>query len=278
MLNLLPISFLSLFVLAACQTTDSGGASDGSSDVERTWQAAAVSVPLEFNTAGKYHITEPNTGIALIDEINRNVRKGAKIPTVIYLHGSAGAGPSDADFERAALNAGYAVIVPKHFRRAAPNGYIGLHTTRSNTPLDIDIAYAQRLEELEHALSQLPTIPWVDMKNIVIAGTSMGGITVRFFPARQPKINGVMIFSGLCYGHYAKRGTMIEAGEGVHILYVLGTEDHYWLSHSNAEPCFDPIADRPQPSTQTTVVAGNNVIGLAEVQEMIVSHLKAWHR
>jgi dienelactone hydrolase len=89
-------------------------------------------------------------------------------PTVVYLHGSTGMTPHDpTQFGKA----GFLVIGPDSMARANRP----VNRTLPNNVASFPQAPSYRLQEIKYALSQLPTVPNVDMRKLVLFGHSEGG-------------------------------------------------------------------------------------------------------
>jgi len=126
-------------------------------DAYRAWENALVVLP------GGRNITMRE---ALAAREFEKISPGTV--TVIYLHGSTGMTPHDpTQFGKA----GFLVIGPDSLKRANRpvnrTGPTGMPTFPEAT--------GYRIEETRYALIQLPTIPHIDMKRLVLFGHSEGG-------------------------------------------------------------------------------------------------------
>lgn|GEM_PF-2770504 len=88
--------------------------------------------------------------------------------TVLYLHGSTGQTPHDpTQFGKA----GFLVIGPDSMKRANRP----VNRTLPNNVASFPQAPNYRLQEIKYALGQLPRLPNVDMRKLVLFGHSEGG-------------------------------------------------------------------------------------------------------
>jgi len=126
-------------------------------DPNRAWENALVVLPGGKNTTMREALAARD-----FDKVSPGTI------TVIYLHGSTGMTPHDpTQFG----NAGFLVIGPDSMARANRP----INKTLPNNVASFPQAPAYRLQEIKYALSQLPSIPNVDMRRLVLFGHSEGG-------------------------------------------------------------------------------------------------------
>ena len=98
--------------------------------------------------------------------------QGARVPTILFLHGSSGLTlKAIGEWQQWLCGLGYASIAPNSF--ALPG-----HVTYKS-PIDKDSyerIHALRASEIGPSLSALKSQTWVDVNRLVLAGTSEGAV------------------------------------------------------------------------------------------------------
>src|SRR5262245_53330343 len=157
----------SAVVLLCCAHPISAG--DGAGKVTPTWEQARVFLP------GSAAPSTPAT----VPTIDR------PLPTVLYLHGCTGFDYSHdgtmGGWAQTLNAAGYAAVMPTSYAREDRPRACEQTTHTYHKELAPEILRL-RHEEIEYALEQLRTLPWVDQRNLFLMGHSEGGAVVALWP------------------------------------------------------------------------------------------------
>jgi len=201
-------------------------------ELKRTWDGAKVRIPLD-------------TGVIKATLINlRNMPKGKKFPTVIYMHGCNGFWTGTdrrVDF-----------LTKLHFAVIAPNSF-----ARKKVPTSCDprkhkggmyrSTLIMRQHEAAYAIRMARKLPWVDSKNIFLMGLSEGGITTATFSGEPAKAR-------------------IVEGWGCHA----GWPEYHGLNAPATEPVLSLVSDK-DPWFQNPVLQGDcGEFMLNDVSESVV--------
>jgi dienelactone hydrolase len=120
----------------------------------------------------------------------------ARVPVVVFLHGSGGLGlKAIGDWQRWLAALGYASI--------APDSMVLPDRITYTSPVGKDVyekIHALRATEIDLALSAVRKQPWADPKRLVLSGASEGGPAVARYVGGE--FAGRMIFSWSCEDNY----------------------------------------------------------------------------
>jgi hypothetical protein len=147
---------------------------------------------------------------------------GAKVPVVIFLHGSSGLGLSViADWQKWLAGMGIASVAPDSF--ALPD------RLTYSSPVGKEVyerVHALRASEIALALAAVKDAEWADGSRLVLAGTSEGATAVARHGGAE--FAARMIFSWSCENNYfvEAHGTQIVAGQPV--LNMISSVDPYF--------------------------------------------------
>jgi len=170
-------------------------APDDPVELRRTWNQAEV----YFLADG-----EVVEGIMNDDRIRRGVHtlpQQVKLPALVYLHGCMGLDRDQSvEFWRQLAHAGYVVIRLDSFARRHRPQQCGKQ---------VPWIYQARLFEVEYALEQMRTLPWVDINNMVLYGHSEGGVAASRYAGLA--FDGVIISAASCQ-KYAVRVPSLAIG------------------------------------------------------------------
>ncbi len=202
--------------------------------LDATWRQALLVMP---DGRGGWVETKP-----------ADVAAAAKVPTILFAHGSSGITEAIRTFARwAATACGAAVVVPDSFQLADRLTYT------SPVARDVyEVVHAMRSAELRHAAQWLVTAPWFDGR-YVVAGTSEGGVAAARFDSDAAPVAeaGRMIFSWSCEDNYhvAAHGTRIPNDRPV--LNVMSLTDKFFS-------CANPYLDNPTAAGCAAAVLRHN--------------------
>jgi hypothetical protein len=141
---------------------------------------------------------------------NEILKPGARVPAVIYLHGSAGptnAGGWAVDF----AEYGYALFAPDSFERPGRENLA--NTGQQHWRMIL------RKQEMRYALAQLRSISWIDSDRLILAGFSEGAQAAANYSGGG--FMAVMLFGTDC------RFGGPNAPSGVAVLNVVGANDRF---------------------------------------------------
>lgn len=249
---------LGLVGLAACATVDPA------TDVDLTWDGAYVRVPGVLPLAASHR-----------DKIPDLLPPGARVPTVIYLHGGGGLSRAAYGDIAVALKAGMAVIAPDSFaRKRARNPGVDLNYTCPHGEcwaIERTI-FAQRTAELAHALERVRALPWVDQDNLFGWGHSEGGYTIAAYPGAVFNAR-IITGTGCAWGFRAKEPA----------LAVISRDDPYvarhHLQYTRPSTCLKISGNAPNltyvelPGDRHN--AAQDPVGTRAVIEFLLAHLSA---
>jgi len=141
-------------------------------ELKRTWDGAKVRIPFD-------------TGVIKATMVNlRNVPKGKKYPTVIYMHGCNGFWTGTDRRVDFLAQLKFAVIAPNSFaRKKVPSSCEPLWRKGGMYRPTL----IMRQHEAAYAIRMARNFPWVDSKNIFLMGLSQGGITTATFSGEGVK-------------------------------------------------------------------------------------------
>ncbi len=192
----------------------------------------------------------------------------AKVPVVLFLHGSSGLGLA-AIGEWQAWLAGFGIA------SVAPDSMALPQRLTYKSPIDkatYEKVHALRASEVGIALAALRTLPWVDPARIVLAGTSEGGVPV----ARDPGAwAGRMIFSWSCEDNYFveqhRTATIAEP-----VLNVMSATDVFfspsnaWLGNAQAKGhCGAALKDHKAATIVLIPGAPHTLLNLPQARQAV---------
>lgn len=195
----------------------------------------------------------------------------AKVPVVLFLHGSSGLG-------LAAIGEWQAWLAGLGIASIAPDSMALPQRLTYKSPIDkatYEKVHALRASEVGIALAALRTLPWVDPARIVLAGTSEGGVPV----ARDPGAwAGRMIFSWSCEDNYFveqhRTATIAEP-----VLNVMSATDVFfspsnaWLGNAQAKGhCGAALKDHKAASIVLIPGAPHTLLNLPQARQAV----RAW--
>ena len=195
----------------------------------------------------------------------------AKVPVVLFLHGSSGLGLA-AIGEWQAWLAGFGIA------SIAPDSMALPQRLTYKSPIDkatYEKVHALRASEVGIALAALRTLPWVDPSRVVLAGTSEGGVPV----ARDPGAwAGRMIFSWSCEDNYFveqhRTATIAEP-----VLNVMSATDVFfspsnaWLGNAQAKGhCGAALKDHKAATIVLIPGAPHTLLNLPQARQAV----RAW--
>jgi dienelactone hydrolase len=148
----------------------------------------------------------------------------AKVPVVLFMHGSSGLGlKAIADWQQWLASFGVASI--------APNSFALTDRLTYTSPIDKDTyekLHAFRASEIEITLKALQKMPWVDVSKIVLAGTSEGSVPVARFTGKE--FTGRIMFAWSCEDNYFVKSHQTAIPDDQPTLNIISSTDPYFSS------------------------------------------------
>ncbi|MEO0029930.1 MAG: hypothetical protein RJB45_1971 [Pseudomonadota bacterium] len=158
----------------------------------------------------------------------------AKVPVVLFMHGSSGLGlKAIADWQQWLASFGVASI--------APNSFALTDRLTYTSPIDKDTyekLHAFRASEIEITLKALQKMPWVDVSKIVLAGTSEGSVPVARYTGKE--FAGRIMFAWSCEDNYFVKSHQTAIPDDQPTLNIISSTDPYfsqsntWLGNAQA--------------------------------------------
>jgi dienelactone hydrolase len=158
----------------------------------------------------------------------------AKVPVVLFMHGSSGLGlKAIGDWQRWLASLGVASI--------APNSFALKDRLTYTSPVDKDTyekIHAFRASEIEITLKALQNMPWVDASKIVLAGTSEGSVPVARYTGKE--FAGRIMFAWSCEDNYFVKSHQTAILDDQPTLNIISSTDPYFSASNtwigNAQP------------------------------------------
>lgn len=200
--------------------------------------------------------------------------RGARVPVVLFLHGSSGLGlKAIGEWQRWLAGLGYASVAPDSF--ALPG-----HVTYKS-PIDKD-AYERihtlRASEVAPALTALQAQPWADSARLVLAGTSEGSVPVARY--RGTEFKARMLFAWSCEDNYFVKEPMNAFEPGKPVLNVISSTDPFfsktnsWLGNPAAHGhCAAALKDNLQASVLLVPNAPHTLLNLPGARTAVAGFL-----
>jgi hypothetical protein len=202
--------------------------------------------------------------------------KPAKVPVVLFLHGSSGLGLKAIGEWQQWLGAqGIASAAPDSF--ALPD-----HVTYKSpiSKAEYERIHALRASEIAPMLAALKALPWVDGARILLAGTSEGSVPVARY--RGTEFAARMLFAWSCESNYfvVEPQNVFEANKPV--LNVISATDPFfspsnaWLGNPSAKGhCADALKDVRRASVALIPGAPHTLLNLPAVRDITAGFLKS---
>ncbi|MGB4117948.1 MAG: alpha/beta hydrolase [Polaromonas sp.] len=203
-------------------------------------QRAAVVLPASVTGGAVYVGTLANAPKIAPKDVK------AKVPVVVFLHGSSGLElKAIGEWQLWLASLGVASVAPDSF--ALPDRI----TYKSPVGKDVyEKIHALRASEIPLALAALRAAPWADTSRLVLAGTSEGGPAVARYVGNE--FAGRMLYSWSCENNYFVQDHR-TAAIAQPVLNVMSSTDVFfspsnaWLGNNAAKGyCGDALKDNKQ--------------------------------
>lgn len=194
----------------------------------------------------------------------------AKVPVVLFLHGSSGLGlKAIIEWQQWLGSLGIASLAPDSFALPERLSY--------QSPVDKSVyekIHALRSSEISLALQALQSLPWADTRRLLLAGSSEGAVAVARYGGKE--FAGRMIFSWSCEDNYfvERAQTAIVAGQPV--LNVISAADPFfspanaWLGNPAAQGhCAQAFKDQPDARVLLLPGAPHTLLNLRAARQQV---------
>ena len=196
------------------------------SEMERTWRAAIVRVPV-----GKGQSRRVTT-----DDLKKQTTEiERKLPTIIYMHGCSGFWPGTYTRVKLLSDYGFLVIAPASLARKTYPQSCNVDTHEGGL---FRGTLVLRRNDAGYAIEMARRLPIVDTKNIVLMGFSEGGVAAVTFEAtnEQQHVRARISEGWTCNTPWPEyRG--VNAPESEPVLTLLGERDPWHQNRSTRGDC-----------------------------------------
>ena len=200
--------------------------------------------------------------------------QGARVPVVLFLHGSSGLGlKAIGEWQQWLCGLGYASIAPDSF---ALEGHV---TYKS--PIDKDSyerIHALRASEITPTLSALKSQTWVDLGRMVLAGTSEGAVPVARYSGSE--FTARIMFAWSCENNYFVKSALNSFETNKPVLNIISASDPFfsrsnsWLGNPEAlGHCGAALMGNPQASVLLVPSAPHTLLNLPAVRNATAGFL-----
>ncbi|MGA1940627.1 hypothetical protein [Arcobacter sp. YIC-310] len=243
-------------------------------DFDNTYKYAFIGIPKGFGGLKEHYFGT----LQNFKKLYPNFKAKNKIPTVLFLHGSAG------------LNKGVIyrkwIVEKANFIFFCPNSFKVKNRPTYETPTKLknyEKVHKFRQAEIHHNLQKLQNISFIDIKNIFLMGNSEGGLAVASFKGREFK--GRIITAYSCENSYYSKNFEIGANKNEPILNIIGTHDEYFSNSANPTKNYDveghcTKALRKYKNAKVIILpqTKHDIISNIYVKDDIISFLKLWSK
>ncbi|KAB7609737.1 dienelactone hydrolase family protein [Verminephrobacter eiseniae] len=198
----------------------------------------------------------------------------AKVPVVVFLHGSSGLRlEAIAQWQQWLGSLGIASLAPDSFALAERMTY--------QSPVGKEAyekIHALRSSEIMLALDALRRLPWADTRRLVLAGTSEGAVAVARHGGDE--FIGRIIFSWSCEDNYFVERAQTAIRPAQPLLNVISAADPFfspanaWLGNPAARGhCAQAFEDHPDASVVLLPGAPHTVLNLRAARQPVQAFL-----
>lgn len=243
-------------------------------DFSNSYKHAYIGIPKSFGGLEEnYYGT-----LKKFKKLYPNFEAFNKIPTVLFMHGSAG-------LRKGATYRKWIVEEAK-FIFFAPNSFKITNRPTYENPAKISTyekVHKFRQAEIHFNLKKLQNISFIDINNIFLMGNSEGGLAAASFKGRDFK--GRIITAYSCENGYYSKNFELGAKINEPILNIIGTHDEYFANDSkpNEEHEVDghcTKALRKYKNAKVIILpqTKHDITTNIYVKEDIINFLKLWSK
>ena len=202
--------------------------------------------------------------------------KPAKIPVVLFLHGSSGLGlKAIGEWQQWLAREGVASVASDSF--ALPD-----HVTYKSpiSKAEYEQVHALRASEIAPMLAALEALPWVDSARIVLAGRSEGSVQVARYS--DTEFAARILFAWSCEANYFVVEPRNAFEPDKPVLNVISATDPFfspsnsWLGNAAAKGhCADVLKDIKRASVPLIPGAAHTLLNLPAERDVTSGLLKS---
>ena len=202
--------------------------------------------------------------------------KAAKVPVVLFLHGSSGLGlKAIGEWQQWLAREGVASAAPDSF--ALPD-----HVTYKSpiSKAEYERMHALRASEIAPMLAALKALPWVDGARMVLAGTSEGSVPVARY--RGTEFAARILFAWSCESNYFVVEPRNAFEPDKPVLNVISATDpffspsNFWLGNASAKGhCAEALKEVKRASVALIPGAPHTLLNLPAVRDITSGFLKS---
>ena len=200
--------------------------------------------------------------------------QGARVPTILFLHGSSGLTlKAIGEWQLWLCGLGYASIAPNSFMLPG-------HVTYKS-PIDKDSyerIHVLRASEIGPSLSALKSQTWVDVNRLVLAGTSEGAVPVARYSGEE--FMARMLFAWSCETNYFVKSAQNSFEANRPVLNVISASDPFfsksnsWLGNPEAQGhCGAALAGNSRASVLLVPNAPHTLLNLPAARSATLGFL-----
>lgn len=260
------LALLSIVALPGCAALR---AASDPTELQRTWNGGELWLHRTIDgvdvTAIGYRL---DVGLGILSAIPA----GTVLPTVLYMHGCSGFGPSARSDAAMLSDAGYLVLMPNSFARTYKPRSCDPQSARGGFHREV---LAWRHAEVAYALQQTRKLPYVDQRNIFLMGFSEGGIAAATFPGGG--FAARVVTGWTCHSAWPEyRG--INAPPSEPVLSVVASRDPWFQRPELSGECGSFMNGRPESRSVIVEADVHHVNSRPDVQEEILRFLVTHQR
>ena len=205
--------------------------------------------------------------------------RGAKVPVVVFLHGSSGLGlKAIGEWQRWLASLGVASVAPNSFALPGRVTY--------TSPIDrtrYERIHLLRLSEVAPTVKAVQGLPWADPGRLILAGASEGGVPVARYTGTE--FVARMVYSWSCEPNYFVEQPANAFEPGKPVLNVVSLTDPFfsrtnpWLDNDKAKGhCGEALKGMPGAAVALIPDAPHTLLNLPAVRYATAGFLAALPR
>lgn len=217
------------------------------------------------------------TGAAVFSGLWRDAPRAAsaRVPVVIFLHGSSGLGlAAIGEWQRWLAGLGIASVAPDSFALADRLTY--------KSPIARDVyekVHALRMSEIAPMVEALRATSWADTSRMVLAGTSEGATSVARWTGTE--FVGRVLYAWSCEDNYFVQSHRTALPPEQPVLNVISSTDPFfsranpWLDNAQAKGhCGDALRDHKRSSVVLIPGAPHTLLNMAPTRHATEGFLR----
>lgn len=268
------VTLLTVFSLVAVAQTATAPAPKGEI-MGTAWVHTAESLLASAQTADVV-LPAKATGGAVFAGKFKDIPKlnGAKVPVVVFIHGSSGLGlKAIGEWQQWLAAQGIASVAPDSF--SLPN------RVTYKSPIDVDAyerIHALRSSEIAPMLNALKSQSWVDSNQLILAGTSEGSVPVARYAGKE--FMARILYAWSCEPNYFVKEPLNAFEAGKPVLNIISVTDPFfsksnsWVGNANATGnCGAALKGNAMASVLLIPDAPHTVLGMPAARQATAGFL-----